>query len=344
MPDQATRAAIDNSAWDGNKAMTQCSSAADYNKVCAGKTAGDPALRSSHKLPHHYLAKAPVPNAAGVRAALQRFGATQGLTNSAEARRHLEAHMTTIQAQEASAFPKGDLYRAMAPAMSHFEVREDSDGGRTLVVPFARFGEWTEIDSWFEGRFMEQVQQGAFVDSLEERSPKITFNHGRDPELGDKLLGHPVTARETDVGGLAEAPLFPGVPQLVVDGLRAGAYGSSFRFSVDDEEIVHRPEPSDHNPEGLPERTILKASVFEAGPVTFPAYANTTAGVRSLTDEFRPAAETVAELAARRPGDLARMIEEVLHQGVEDKPREDKPLPDEVRRFRTREEFLQWMT
>jgi hypothetical protein len=345
MTDQATRAAVDNSTWDGNKAMTQCSSAADYNKVCAGKTAGDPALRSSHKLPHHYLAKAPVPNAAGVRASLQRFGQTQGLMNSAEARRHLEAHMTMIQAQEASAFPRGDLYRAMPPSLAHFEVREESDGGRTLVVPFARFNEWTEIDSWFEGRFMERVLPGAFVDSFAERTPKITFNHGRDPELGDKLLGHPVTAYENDVGGVVEAPLFSGVPPLVTDGLRAGAYGSSFRFGVDEDDIVHKPKVSDYNPEGLPERSIIKASVHEAGPVTFPAYANTTAGVRSLTDEFRPAAETVAELAARRPGELARMIEEVLHQkGVEDKPLEDKPLPIEVRRFRTREEFLAWMS
>jgi hypothetical protein len=344
MTDQATRAAVDNSAWDGNKAMTQCSSAADYNKVCAGKTAGDPALRSSHKLPHHYLAKAPVPNADGVRAALQRFSATQGLTNREEARRHMEAHMETIQAQEASSLPRSDLYRAMAPSGSHFELREEGEGGlQTLVVHFARFNEWTEIDSWFEGRFMEQIAPGAFTETLAAQAPRITFNHGRDPDLGDKLLGHPVTAREDADGGVAEAPLFPGVPQLVVDGLRAGAYGSSFRFGVDDEDIVHRPKVSDHNPEGLPERTILKATVPEVGPVTFPAYANATAGVRSLTDEFRPASETVAELARKRPGELARMIEEVLHQG-EDKPPEDKPLPIEVRRFRTREEWLSWMS
>jgi hypothetical protein len=348
MVDQPTRAAIDNSAWDGNKAMTQCSSAADYNKICAGKTSGDPALRSSHKLPHHYLAKAPVPNAAGVRAALQRFGQTQGLTNAAEARRHLEAHMSTIQAQEASALPRADLYRAIAPSAENFELREESDGGRTLVVNFARFNEWTEIDSWFEGRFMERVLPGAFVDSFAERMPKITFNHGRDPELGDKLLGHPVTARETDVGGVAEAPMFAGVPSLVVDGLRAGAYGASFRFGIDEETIVQRPELSDHNPEGLPERSIVKASVFETGPVTFPAYVGATAGVRSLTDEFRPATETVAELARRRPGELARMIEEALknRKGAEEKPPEEKPLPaaPEVRRFRTREEWLAWMS
>ena len=249
--------------------------------------------------------------------------------------------MTTIQAQEASAMPRGDLYRALAPAYVHFEIREGGDGSPpTLVVPFARFNEWTEIDSWFEGRFMEQVARGSFTESFAARMPKVTFNHGRDPELGDKVLGHPVTAREEATGAVAEAPLFPGVPPLVVDGLRAGAYGSSFRFSVDEENIVERPGPSDHNPEGLPERTIVKASVFEAGPVTFPAYVNTTAGVRSLTDEFRPAAETVAELAAKRPGDLARMIEEVLHKGAEEKPLEEKPLP--TVRTVTDEEWAAW--
>ena len=140
-------------------------------------------------------------------------------------------------------------------------------------------------------------------------------------------------------------PLFRGVPQLLVDGLAADAYGSSFRFSVDEENIVERPGVSDHNPEGLPERTIVRASVFEVGPVTFPAYANADAGVRSLTDHFRPAAETVAELAANRPSELARMIEDVLHRAPKDEPREDEPQPTEttVRRFRTREDYLSWM-
>ena len=250
-----------------------------------------------------------------------------------------EAQMET---KDAVKFPTSDLYRAMAPSGEHFELREQG-GTSTLVGHFARFNEWTEIDSWFEGRFMEQIAPGAFLESFEARTPKITFNHGRDPELGDKLLGAPVTVREDDIGGAYEAPLFGGVPPLLVDGLRAGAYGSSFRFGVDDEEIVHKPEVSDHNPEGLPERTIVKASVFEVGPVTFPAYANATAGVRSLTDEFRPAAETVAELAKNRPGELARMIQEALKDaGVKPEPA-PTPAPI-VRRFRTREEFLTWIT
>jgi phage head maturation protease len=252
-----------------------------------------------------------------------------------------EAQMET---KDAVQLPTADLYRAMAPSVAHFELREEGEGKpQTLVGHFARFNEWTEIDSWFEGRFMEQVAPGAFRDSFEARTPKITFNHGRDPDLGDKLLGAPVTVREDDIGGAYEAPLFAGVPPLLLDGLRANAYGSSFRFGIDDEEIVHKPEVSDHNPEGLPERTIVKASVFEVGPVTFPAYANATAGVRSLTDEFRPAAETVAELAKKRPADLARMIEAALKDaGIKPEPA-PTPAPI-VRRFRTREEWLQWMS
>jgi len=260
-------------------------------------------------------------------------------------RRKALAQLAALNANVKEAYMKNtDLYRALAPSSAGFELREAPDGGpTTLIGRFGPFNEWNEIDSWFEGRFLERVIPGAFVDSFERMTPKVTFNHGRDPDLGDKLLGYPVTVREDERSAIYEAPLLDGVPPLLVSGLRAGAYGSSFRFGVDEENIVERPERSDHNPEGLPERSIIKATVPEAGPVTFPAHANTTAGVRSLTDEFRPAAETVAEMARKRPADLARMIEEALKDaGVKPEP---APTPAEiVRRFRTREEWLEWLS
>jgi len=43
-----------------------------------------------------------------------------------------------------------------------------------------------------------------------------------------------------------------------------------------------KPERSDYNPDALPERTIHEVELFEFGPVTFPAYAGATAGVRSV--------------------------------------------------------------
>jgi hypothetical protein len=52
------------------------------------------------------------------------------------------------------------------------------------------------------------------------------------------------------------------------------------------EEETTSPDPSESNPDGLPERTIKEARLMEFGPVTFPAYAGATAGVRSGTDDF----------------------------------------------------------
>jgi hypothetical protein len=77
----------------------------------------------------------------------------------------------------------------------------------------------------------------------------------------------------------------------LLPGFKTGQYGSSHRFRVipDKDHWNERPERSERNPNGLPERTIREMSIHELGPVTFPANPNATAGVRSvsLTDEWR---------------------------------------------------------
>lgn len=277
--------ALDQSPWDANAAMTACKTAADYNSICAGKTSGDPALRASHKLPHHYLGKDA--NAAGVRAARQRFGQTEGLTNREEARRHLfETHKLPSDEGSSGRPPRDGIVRA---APGTLELRSiDGDTRQHLVGHFAVFNEWAEIDSLFEGRFLEQIAPGSFTKTFSEHTPKVLFQHGMDPELHNKPLGIPEELREDDIGAWFDVPLFAGLPPLVMDGLGSEppAYGSSFRFRVMREEIEEEPERSDHNPDGLPERTIKEADVMEFGPVTFPAYAGATAGIRSMTDEF----------------------------------------------------------
>ena len=91
---------VDNSAWDGNAAMSAADSAADYRAICAGRRDGPADERGSWALPHHKRAGAP-PNAAGVRNALARLPQTQGLTNAGAARAHLEAHMASIRSEAA---------------------------------------------------------------------------------------------------------------------------------------------------------------------------------------------------------------------------------------------------
>ncbi len=161
-------------------------------------------------------------------------------------------------------------------------VERSEEGRPTLTGHFAVFNTPTEINSLYEGHFIERFAPGAFKKTLREnKGLRVLFQHGHDPELGDKPIADLLRAFEDERGARYEATLFDGLPQLVVDGLRAGAYGASFRFRSLHERLEQDPGSSEHNPAGLPERTVLEASVAEFGPVTFPAYEGADASLRS---------------------------------------------------------------
>jgi len=185
--------------------------------------------------------------------------------------------------------PRENLIRAIAPDTG-CDLRSAPDGGMpTLFGHFARFNQWTEIDSLYEGHFLERIAPGAFAKTFAEQREQMRclFEHGRDPSIGNKILGPITRLEEDDEGALYEVQLLDtGYNQELLPGLREGLYGASFRFSVLREDYVQRPRRTEHNPSGLPERTLLELRVPEFGPVTFPAYSGATAAVRSLTDDF----------------------------------------------------------
>ncbi len=90
-----TNAAVDESAWDGNAAMSACSTGSDYAAICAGRKAGPPDERGSYALPHHKHPGA-APNRAGVNNAMSRLPQTQGLTNRQAAESHLKSHQSAM--------------------------------------------------------------------------------------------------------------------------------------------------------------------------------------------------------------------------------------------------------
>jgi len=165
----------------------------------------------------------------------------------------------------------------------------DNDTGRTLFGHFAVFNRWAEIDSWYEGRFLERIVPGAFTRTFAERGDKIRvlYDHGHDPSIGNKPLAVPNDLREDKTGAYYEAELFEAsyVDDLL-PALRAGQLGASFRFKVVAEDWVEPDRSSKHNPGKLPERSITDIELYEFGPVTFPAYDSATAGVRSGSDQF----------------------------------------------------------
>lgn len=170
------------------------------------------------------------------------------------------------------------------------EVRDDGHLG-TLVVEFSRFNVWYEVNSAWEGRFLERIAPGAFRNTIARHGDrvKVLFNHGMDPQIGDKVLGVPTRLEERETGPYMEVPLLDtSYNRDLLPGLRAGAYGASFMFEVTEkgDEWRYDVEPSDYNPEGLPERTIRNLNLFEAGPVTWPANPEATSGVRCSTDQL----------------------------------------------------------
>jgi hypothetical protein len=185
--------------------------------------------------------------------------------------------------------PKDNLFRS-APAFELRAAEADDGGGMpTMVINFARFNEWVEIDSFWEGNFLEQFAPGSFKKTFREQRDSIRpiFQHGRDPVAGDKPLGPINDLREQPDGAWADVRLLDAdYVRQIVPGLEAGVYGASFAFQVVREDVNLEPKKSDDNPGGLPERTVKEVRLREFGPVTFPAYPSTTAGVRSLTDEF----------------------------------------------------------
>jgi HK97 family phage prohead protease len=192
------------------------------------------------------------------------------------------------------------------------ELRAADEGGGmpTLFGHFAVFNRWTEIDSWFEGRFLERIAPGAFRKTFRENRDRIRalFQHGRDPQIGDKPLGSVEDLREDDTGAYYEVDLLDtSYNRDLIPGLEKGLYGSSFRFEVIREDFPPEPaDASEHNPNGLRERTLKELRLFEFGPVTFPAYADATADVRSLTDHF------LFEQIEREPSRFRSLLERAI--------------------------------
>jgi HK97 family phage prohead protease len=185
------------------------------------------------------------------------------------------------------------LCRSVPP----FEIRADDEGdGLTLEGYGAVFASPTRIDSW-EGVFDEEIARGAFKASLKERTPVLQFDHGRHSMVGSIPIGSFETLREDATGLFINARLHDNyLVQPVRDAIKSQSIsGMSFRFSVvkdewrdaagkkvKPEDVTRLLWSSDRDDESsILKRTLKEVRLFEVGPVVFPAYADTSVGVRS---------------------------------------------------------------
>jgi HK97 family phage prohead protease len=104
----------------------------------------------------------------------------------------------------------------------------------------------------------------------------MQFDHGHDIATGSVPIAAIESIREDDHGLFVRATMFDN-PRVepIRQAIAGGAIdGMSFRFRVTRE--------SWDETRDTPLRTIRELSLFELGPVVFPAYEATSVGVRSL--------------------------------------------------------------
>jgi len=291
--------ALDMTPWNGPAAMSACASSSSpgscYASICAGRKSGDASLQSSWALPHHKRPGGPA-NAAGVRNSLSRLPQTQGLTNAAEARRHLQAHLASrdLDHDGHEARVVLDLERRLPFLLERDDSGDGTGDGLTLTGHAAVFGQEVEIDSW-EGKFLESLRRGAFVRSLRETTPVLQFDHGRHPLLGSIPIGawEAGYPREDDQGLAVRARLMDNwLVEPLRDAIRNGSVnGMSFRFEVvrdawtDNQGKKLTPAEIksllyDAGDRGPLHRELIEVRSPEMGPVVFPAYAGTDVAVR----------------------------------------------------------------
>jgi HK97 family phage prohead protease len=197
------------------------------------------------------------------------------------------------------------------------DVRLAGDGTPKLIGYGAVFDSPTNI-GWFE----EQVARGAFSETILQDDIRGLFNHDPNMILGrNKAKPTPTMRIFEDSKGL-RYEIDVADTQVGRDTLtsvrRGDVSGCSFSFQTIKDEW-DRSNP-DH-----PKRTLRKVRLFDVGPVTFPAYPDTSVAARSL-EEFK----------------AARQSETNCPEIPENKPPEDqKPAPEGQKRAENAPESAQ---
>ena len=138
------------------------------------------------------------------------------------------------------------------------------------------------FDSWSEelggnSPFRERVVKGAFEETIQNDDIRALFNHDPNYVLGRNKAG--TLTLEEDEKGLKVRIVPPDTQwakDLLVSIKRGDITQMSFGFTV----ILDRWSYEDN----IDVRELLKVKLYDVSPVTFPAYAQTECGVRSLVD------------------------------------------------------------
>lgn len=172
------------------------------------------------------------------------------------------------------------------------EVRATEDDGGPIISGHAAVFNSPSHDL---GGFREYILPGAFKRTLKNSRDILSFfNHDPHYVLG-RTANKTLTLSE-DLQGLAfqvQPPDTAWARDLLVSMRRGDISGASFTFRVIRDQW-------DKDADGLPKRSISEVELYEAGPVSMPAYPAADAGVRALLTHAGLDPDAIAAVLRRR--------------------------------------------
>lgn len=155
------------------------------------------------------------------------------------------------------------------------EIRESDDSPPMIEGYAAVYNEPSED----LGGFIEVIEPGAFSKAVGRDDVRALFNHDANYVLGRNRAG--TLALSDDEKGLKVSITPPSTQwanDLMLSMRRGDVDQMSFAFGVFDEEWETE---SDY-----PKRTVKDVKLYDVSVVTYPAYPQTSAAVRSKLDEI----------------------------------------------------------
>lgn len=186
-------------------------------------------------------------------------------------------------------------------------LRADDDETKRFVGHAAVFNSRTAIGNPLKWGWYEQVSTGAFSKTLQEGDARFLVDHDT-AMLVARVSAGDLRLSEDSIGLAVDSDLdteLSYVRDLLRNVEKRRITGMSFGFYVvRDEWTTETVETSDGQTAEVDVRTILEVRLLEVSAVTFPAYEETDAGLRSLAENLR-SLHGIPEPAARASGDRA---------------------------------------
>ena len=188
------------------------------------------------------------------------------------------------------------------------ELRATGEGPGTLRGYAAKFNK-NSVDL---GGFVEQIRSGAFTNAIKVSDVRGLVNHDANMLLGRSSAGT-LRLSENDIGLQFDLDLPDTQPgrDIAESVRRKDITGCSFAFTTKIDEWTYVDDGPDR-------REIVEVEeLFDVGPVTYPAYPDTTVAARSLVERCKQAGVVDPEL-----------------------PEQDEPTPLEAIRAQRKQERL----